>query len=80
MATEMITLKLEQHFLREIDSVVKQDNYQSRTEFIRDALRDKMDDIKLKAAALELAHLKGMVKRRRKVDYEEARMKAFKEI
>ena len=40
MTTEMITLKLERKFLKEVDAVVSQNGYQNRTEFIRNALRE----------------------------------------
>ncbi len=64
MATEMITLKLDNKFLKEVDETVKQNGFQSRTEFIRNALREQIDKIKLKKAMMEIAHLKGMSKKR----------------
>ena len=42
MTTQMITLKLEKEFLKEIDKAVKQEHYQSRTELIREAVRDRL--------------------------------------
>ena len=45
---EMITLKLEENFLEEVDSTVKRNGFSSRTDFIRAALREKMEKIKLK--------------------------------
>jgi len=63
MVTEMITLKLERKFLVDIDKTVKEKNYQNRTEFIRAALRDKVDQEKLKKTMQELAHLKGASKK-----------------
>ena len=81
MATEMITLKLEDVFLREIDGVVKTDGYQNRTEFIRNALRDKIEDLKLKKAMIEIAHLKGSAnKKTSDREYENIRKKAFEEL
>ena len=64
MATEMITLKLAGKFLKEIDSIVKKEAYQSRTEFIRNALRDKLDESNLKEAMRSIAHLKGASKKK----------------
>ncbi len=64
MATEMITLKLEGRFLKEIDQVVKTENYQNRTEFIRNSLREKIDEVKLSKAMLDLAHLRGKAPRK----------------
>ena len=45
---ELITLKLEENFLEEVDSTVKKNGFSSRTDFIRAALREKMEKIKLK--------------------------------
>ncbi len=81
MATEMITVKMDNVFLGEVDKVVKKEGYQNRTEFIRNALREKVEEIKLKKAMMELAHLKGSVKKKTtEEDYEKIRAKAFDEI
>ena len=81
MATEMITVKMDNIFLGEVDNVVKNEGYQNRTEFIRNALREKVEEIKLKKAMMELAHLKGSVKKKTtEEDYEKIRAKAFDEI
>lgn len=81
MTTEMITVKLDSMFLGDIDSVVKKEGYHNRTEFIRNALREKVEEIKLKKAMIELTHLKGAAKKRvSEQDYEKARMAAFEEI
>jgi metal-responsive CopG/Arc/MetJ family transcriptional regulator len=63
MVTEMITLKLEDVFLKEIDSLVKNSGYQNRTEFIRNALREKIEEVKLKKAMIELASFRGKSKK-----------------
>ncbi len=78
MVTEMITLKLEQKFLEEIDKVVRSLHYHNRTEFIRNALREKIEQTKMKEAMLSIAHLKGAAKKN--ANYEEMRTKAFQEI
>ena len=81
MVTEMITVKMDNIFLGEVDNVVKNEGYQNRTEFIRNALREKVEEIKLKKAMMELAHLKGSVKKKTtEEDYEKIRAKAFDEI
>ena len=64
MATEMITLKLETRFLEEIDGVVENEGYQNRTEFIRNALREKLEETKMRKTMDELAHLKGASKKK----------------
>ena len=81
MATEMITLKLEDKFLKEIDKFVSANRYQNRTEFIRNALREKIEEAKLKEAMMQIAHLKGASKKKiTEEEYERAREKAFEEI
>jgi len=81
MVTEMITVKMEDKFLREIDSVVKKEGYQNRTEFIRNALREKIEEVKLKEAMIKIAHLKGASKKRTtEKGYEDVRKRAFEEL
>ena len=81
MATEMITLKLDDMFLKEIDSIVDKQRYHNRTEFIRNALREKVEETKLKAAMMQLAHLKGASKKRTSdADLERIREKVFNEL
>jgi len=78
MTTEMITVKLENNFLKEIDDVVYNNGYQNRTEFIRNALREKLEEVKLKEAMIELAHLKGASKKKTSDEtLEKIREKAF---
>ena len=81
MATEMITLKLDDKFLEDVDAIVKKEGYQSRTEFIRNALREQVNKAKMKEIIMELASLKG--KSNKKIsdkEYEAARKKAFEEL
>ncbi|MBI5064751.1 ribbon-helix-helix protein, CopG family [Candidatus Woesearchaeota archaeon] len=83
MVTEMITLKLERKFLGEVDITAKRGNYQNRTEFIRAALRDKVDEQKLKQTMQELAHLKGKYKKEKPTtdeDIEKGRDIAFEKL
>ena len=81
MVTEMITVKLENSFLENIDNIVKKEGYQNRTEFIRSALRDKIEEMKLKEAMMNIAHLKGAAKKKTsEKEYENIRKKAFEEI
>jgi metal-responsive CopG/Arc/MetJ family transcriptional regulator len=81
MVTEMITLKLEEKFLEDIDSAVKKEGYQSRTEFIRNAVRQKLEDSKLKESMASLAHLKGSAKKNvSEKEYEQNRQNAFMEL
>ena len=81
MATELVTFKLESEFLKEVDGISKKSGFSNRTDFIRNALREKVDEIKLKEAMLEIAHLKGAAKKKTsEKQYEEVREKAFQEL
>lgn len=68
--TTMINLKLEPNFLKKIDNTVKQRNYQSRTELIREAIREKLDKEEI------ILKLKGSTKTINEFD----RKKAAKEL
>lgn len=39
---EHISLKLEENFLKAIEAVMKKNNYMTKTEFVREAIRDKI--------------------------------------
>jgi Arc/MetJ-type ribon-helix-helix transcriptional regulator len=81
MATEMITLKLEDKFLKEIDQVVKNESYQNRTEFIRASLRKNVDEVKLKKAMMALAPLRGAAKKKTtEEEYERIRAQVAEEF
>ena len=55
--------------------------YQNRTEFIRNALREKIEESKLREAMAELARFKGAAKKKiTDKEYEKVREKAFEEI
>lgn len=59
MPAELVTFKMDKNFLEEVDSVAKTSGFQSRTEFIRNALREKVDELRLKQAMMTLSKLKG---------------------
>ncbi|MFT7615377.1 MAG: Arc/MetJ-type ribon-helix-helix transcriptional regulator [Candidatus Woesearchaeota archaeon] len=81
MTTEMITLKLDSDFLADIDTLVQHQNYQNRTEFIRNVLREKLEKTKMKEALLKLAQFKGSSTRKTsQKEYESVREKIFKEL
>lgn len=81
MVTNLITLKLERNFLKEIDLIVKKQNYQNRTEFIRNALRDKVETARTKEIMKELITLKGLSdKKTTDKDLDLLRKKAFEEL
>ncbi len=81
MATELVTFKMEHNFLEEVDKTVKTAGFQNRTEFIRNALREKVEEIKLKEAMMQIAYLKGISKKKTsEKEYEKIRKRAFEEL
>lgn len=81
MATELVTFKMKQEVLEDLDKTAKSAGFQNRTEFIRNALREKVEETKLKEAMMSIAHLKGAAKKKTsEEDYERIREKAFDEI
>ena len=64
MTTELVTFKLDSKFLKEVDSISKRSGFSNRTDFIRNALREKVDEIKLKRAMIRLSKLKGKSKKK----------------
>jgi Arc/MetJ-type ribon-helix-helix transcriptional regulator len=79
---KMITLKLEDGLLTQMDNVSHDFGFSSRTEFIRNALRDKVEEYHLKQAILKLEKGKGAFKGKGAAskDYEAARDAAFEKI
>jgi metal-responsive CopG/Arc/MetJ family transcriptional regulator len=65
-----------------MDNVSHDFGFSSRTEFIRNALRDKVEEYRLKQAILKLEKGKGALKGKSSTDrdYETAREAAFKKI
>ena len=61
---EAISLKLEDNMLKEIDSLLKGHRYSTRTEFIRDAIREKLSDIEKERLLKSIAELRGSSRRK----------------
>ena len=81
MTTELVTFKMKHDFLDEVDKTAKSAGFQNRTEFIRNALREKVEESRLKQAMMEIAHLKGASKKKTSdEEYEKIREMAFEEI
>ena len=66
---EAVSLKLDENMLHNIDGSLKKNNYSTRTEFIRDAIRDKLDDLRREKMAQEFLKFKGRAKK--KTTYEQ---------
>jgi len=59
---EVISLKLENELLNEIDHKLVKYRYGTRTEFIRDAIREKLSDLEKERLLKELTKIKGSSK------------------
>jgi len=73
---EAVSLKLEDGFLKDIEKSMKRHRYTTKTEFIREAIRDKIRDLEKEEALIRLKKLYGSSKRR---TTEEQRHKAGEE-
>jgi len=60
MVTELVTFKMDSVLLAEVDKTVKAAGFQNRTELIRASLREKVDEVKLKAAMRALSKFRGI--------------------
>ena len=75
---ETISLKLENGLLDEIDRKLHKYRYSTRTEFIRDAIREKLSDLEKNELLKTMATLRGASKKRTTDErLHEAREKAF---
>lgn len=61
---ETITIKMEDNLLEEIDQKLENHRYSTRTEFIRDAIREKLSELEKEEVLKNLAQLRGSSKRR----------------
>jgi Arc/MetJ-type ribon-helix-helix transcriptional regulator len=59
---EIVSLKLDEGMLKRIDKLVKENNYGTRTEFIRSSIREKMSQLEKEELLKQLMALKGSVK------------------
>ena len=78
---ETISLKLDENMLKNVDKSLKKHNYSTRTEFIRDAIRDKLEGLSRDELIKEFMKLKGKAQRRiSDEEWEKGRKEAFKEL
>lgn len=59
---EAICVKLDDKILKNIDSSIKKNNYTTRTDFIREAIRDKLRELEKDKAIMELKKFLGAAK------------------
>lgn len=78
---QAISLKLEDSFLKDIERTMKNNRYTTKTEFIREAIRDKLNELEKQAALKRLKKMYGASKRRTTdADLHRAREEAVKEL
>ena len=59
---EIVTFKLQEEILKKIDSLLKPLHFNNRTEFIREAVREKLKKIETEKFMKKLAKFKGSAK------------------
>ena len=78
---ESISLKLENTFLKDIESIMKKHRYSTKTEFIREAIRDKIKDLEKEELIARAESLYGASKRKTTdEELHKAGEKAFREL
>ncbi len=68
---EVVSVKFQENVLKKIDSSMSRHNFNSRTEFIREAVRDKLEELNREELIQEFMKMKG--KSKKKTTYEENR-------
>jgi len=75
---EVISIKMEEQLLQEIDKKLAQHRYSTRTEFIRDAIRQKLSELEKEELLKHIARISGSSPRKTTdKQLHEAREKAF---
>ncbi|MBI2448818.1 hypothetical protein HYV49_00800 [Candidatus Pacearchaeota archaeon] len=78
---ESVSLKLEKNFLKDLERIIKNYRYSTKTEFIREAIRDKMDEIEKRGMLKNLEKVFGSSKHKTTdEDLHKAREKAFEKL
>ncbi|MEK6949319.1 MAG: ribbon-helix-helix domain-containing protein [Nanoarchaeota archaeon] len=66
---EVVTVKFQEDVLKRIDETISEYNFNSRTEFIREAVRDKLAELSKEELVREFLKFKG--KAGKKTNYEQ---------
>ena len=56
---ETVSIKFEPSFLKAMESKMKKHRYSTKAEFIREAIRDKLEELEKKEALLRLRNISG---------------------
>ncbi len=68
---EVVSVKFQENVLKKIDSSMSRHNFNSRTEFIREAVRDKLEELNREELIQEFMKFRG--KSKVKTTYEQNR-------
>jgi len=77
---EIVSVKFQEEILKKIDLVIENNNFNSRTEFIREAVRDKLSEIEKQELIKKFMSLRGKGKPRTNLTDREIREKVGKEF
>lgn len=78
---ENVSLKLEPEFTKEIEKIMKKNRYMTKTEFIREALRDKIKELEKQETLKKIEKLFGSSKHKTTDEQlHSAGEKAFEEL
>ena len=79
---EVISLKLDENMLNNIDKSLQKHNYSTRTEFVRDAIREKLENMTREELIQEFLKTKGKFKHMNTSDedLERIRQKSYDEL
>ena len=78
---ETVTFKMQESVLKKVDRILRPLNFNTRTEFIREAIRDKLHKIETEKFMKRLAKIKGSAtKKVSDEEFEKSREKAFLEL
>ena len=78
---EAISLKLEDTFLEDMEETMKKHRYTTKTEFIREAIRDKIKQLEKEEALLKVRKMYGASKRKTTdEDLKKAKERAFNDL
>ena len=69
---ETVSFKIQEEILTKIDELVKPMNFNNRTEFIREAIREKLNQAEKEQVIKKLTEFKGSLKGKSKMSEEEA--------
>jgi len=78
---ETVSIKLEDEFAKDVESAIKKHHYTTKTEFIREAIRERIKELEKEEALRRIRKLYGASKRKTTDrQLHEAREKSFEEL